>query len=502
MRFLAVVLLTCSVTAVAQTESAPALTIYNQDFAVVRQQVRLNLQAGATNVRYDGITAQLEPDSVVLRDPTSKRALQILEQNYEADPVSQQSLLNLFAGKTIDFEVTRGNNTEVVQGRIVRPGAPMPRYFHGPQQLQPCYQNAPGCEPQAPLIEVNGKLEFGLPGKPLFPALPEDTNLKPTIDWQLRSDRPGPLDAELSYITGGLTWEADYNVIAPPSGDALDLVGWVTMDNRSGKTFENAHLQLMAGDVNKIQPPMNGVYVFRAAVSGGIGGGVGAPPVTEKPFDEYHLYSLQRPTTVRDGETKQVEFVRTNGISAKRVYIFDGSRIDPARLQNQNWEYLRLQRDIGVGNNTKIWVMQEFKNSEQNHLGMPLPKGRLRFYRQDDSGSLQFIGENTIDHTPKDETIRVYTGNAFDLAGERRRTNFRSDQSQSTVDESFEIKVRNHKKEPVDVTIVEHLYRGSGWEISSASAKWTKKDSNTIEFPVTIAPDGEQTVIYSVHYSW
>ncbi len=501
MRLLAALLLGFAITAGGQTAPAPALTIYNQDFAVVRQQVRLNLQSGAINVRYDGITAQLEPDSVVLRDPSGKRVLQVLEQNYEGNPVSEQSLLRMFVGKTIDFEVTRGTTTEVVQGRIVRPGAPMPRYIRGPQQVQPCYPNYPGCEPQAPLIELNGKLEFGLPGRPLFPALPQDTTLKPTIDWVLQSDHGGPLDAELSYITGGMTWEADYNVIAPVTGNTLDLVGWVTMDNRSGKTFENARVQLMAGDVNKIQPPRGAIYLS-AGLGGGVGGGLGVPPVTEKPFDEYHLYSLQRPTTLREGETKQVEFVRANGISARRVYVYDGGRIDPARLQTQNWEYLRMQRDIGTGNNTKIWVMQEFKNSEQNHLGIPLPKGRLRFYRVDDAGALQFIGENTIDHTPKDETIRVYTGNAFDMVGQRRRTNFRSDQAQATVDESFEIKVRNHKKEPVDVTMVEHLYRGSGWEITSASAKYTKKDSNTIEFPVTIAADGEQTVIYSVHYSW
>jgi hypothetical protein len=146
--------------------------------------------------------------------------------------------------------------------------------------------------------------------------------------------------------------------------------------------------------------------------------------------------------------------------------------------------------------------MREFKNTQENHLGLPLPKGRLRFYRRDESGSLQFIGENTIDHTPKDETIRVYSGNAFDLVGERRRTNFRSDQSQAVVDESFEIKVRNHKKEPIDVNVVEHLYRGAGWEITSQSVKSNKKDSNTIEFPITVPAGGEQTVIYSVHYSW
>jgi hypothetical protein len=259
----------------------------------------------------------------------------------------------------------------------------------------------------------------------------------------------------------------------------------------------------MAGDVSKIQPGFARMALARNGIGGGIGCGVGVtPPVTEKPFDEYHLYTLERPATLRDRETKQVEFVRAAGFHAKHIYVYDGGRIDPSRFQPGNWEYLRWQRDFGTQETTKVLVMQEFKNSEQNHLGMPLPKGRLRFYRRDDAGALQFIGENTIDHTPRDETIRVYTGNAFDLAGSRRRTNFRSDQQQGWVDESFEIKVRNHKKEPVDVTITEHFYRGSGWDITSSSTKYQKKDSHTAEFPVTIPPDVEQTVIYSVHYSW
>ncbi len=168
-----------------------------------------------------------------------------------------------------------------------------------------------GCAPEEPLIEVAGKLQFGLPGRPLFPALPQDTNLKPTLDWTLQADRGGPLDAELSYVTGGMTWEADYNVIAPTSGDTLDLIGWVTMENRTGKTFENAHIKLMAGDVNKIRPGSSMHRIWVVWPSGGIAGGVGGgPPVTEKPFDEYHLYTLERHATFRDRETKQVEFVR------------------------------------------------------------------------------------------------------------------------------------------------------------------------------------------------
>ncbi len=329
--------LVAALAAPAQNTPAPALTIYNQDFAVVRQQVRLDLKSGVNNVRFDGTTAQLEPDSVVLRDPNGKRTLQILEQNYQADPVSQQSLLELFEGKTIDFQVTRGDKIDTVPGRIVRPGSA-------------CYQRTTqGCAPEEPLIEIGGKLQFGLPGRPLFPALPQDTNLKPTLDWILDADGGGPLDAELSYVTSGMTWEADYNIIAPPSGDVLDLVGWVTMENRTGKTFDNARIKLMAGDVSKIRPRLP-VMSAAIGVGTGYGGGVGSgPPVTEKAFDEYHLYSLERPATLRDRETKQVEFVHAAGFHAKRIYVYDGGRIDPSRYQSGNWEY--------IANAARFWYL-------------------------------------------------------------------------------------------------------------------------------------------------
>ena len=502
---LVAMVLTCaSLFGQSQGSTPVALTIYNQDFAVVRQPLHLDLKTGENNVRYTGATRQVEPDSVVLHDPSGKRALQILEQNYQADPVSLQSLMEKFTGQTIKFEVHNGDKTEIVEGKIIRAGGPVPR--SGTPQ-QPCYNPpyGPGCQQnEQPLIEVSGNLVFTLPGTPLFPALPPGTNLLPTLDWAVASDRPGALDAELSYVTGGMTWEADYNVIAPPAGNTLDLVGWVTMDNHTGKTFENARIALMAGDVNKVQP---GVYdrLQMMSVSGGIGGGMGGrPPVTEKTFDEYHLYTLQRTTTLHDKETKQVEFVRASGIHAKRVYVYDGGRIDPVRLQQYggNWDYLRQQRDLGTGSSPKVWVMQEFKNSTENHLGMALPKGRMRFYRRDENGTMQFIGENTIDHTPKDETIRVYTGNAFDVTGTRRRTEFRIDTSAGNADESFEIKVRNHKDEAVEVTVVEHMYRSDTWEISATSTKFEKKDSQTAEFTLQIPANAERMVFYSVHYTW
>jgi hypothetical protein len=340
-----------------------------------------------------------------------------------------------------------------------------------------------------------------LPGTPVFPGLTDDTILKPRLEWVLATDKAGKFPAQFSYVTGGMSWQADYNMIAPENGDLVDIVGWVTMDNQSGRSFENAHIKLMAGDVNKIQPGMAARYATDVAAIGGVAGPL-SPPVSEKAFDEYHLYTLERSTTLRDRETKQVEFIHATRVTTKQVYLYDGVKIDGNRYNGWNWENIRNDHSYGTESNPKIWVMRELVNAKANHLGMPLPKGRVRFYRRNEDGQVEFTGENTIDHTPQDETIRIYTGNAFDLSGERRRTSYAVEMGKNTATETFEIKVRNHKKEPVEVRIVEHLYRGKNWEIISKSDDYQKKDSQTIEFPVTIVPDGEKTISYSAHYTW
>jgi hypothetical protein len=225
------------------------------------------------------------------------------------------------------------------------------------------------------------------------------------------------------------------------------------------------------------------------------------PPVTERAFDEYHLYTLERPTTLYDRETKQVEFIRASGVQSQRVYVYDGVKIDPNYI-NYPVENIREMENYGIQSNPKIWAMVEFKNSKENHLGMPLPKGRLRFYRRDADGQLEFTGENMIDHSAKDELIRVYTGNVFDAVGERKRTAYRIDRNDRWLDESFEIRVRNHKKEPMEIHVVEHLYRWNSWQIMQSSDQYKKLDSKTIEFPIKLAPDAEEVVTYTVHYSW
>jgi len=489
----------------AQTDTPkpPSLTIYNQNFAVVRDTVALDLKAGVTNVRFADTTAHVETDSVILRDPSGKIGLQILEQNYRNDPVSQELLLSLNEGKTIDFQVDIGwGQKKIVQGKIVRSGymphgqSAMQRYGQPYYQSQMQMANATS----QPIIEVDGKLQFSLPGQPIFPALADDTILKPTLDWQIRTAKPAKLDAELAYITGGMTWEADYNIVAPEKSDLVDVVGWVTFDNQSGKTFKDAKIKLMAGDVSKIQPGNEGFINYGAPIFS-MRKQAEAPPVTEKAFDEYHLYTLERPATLRDRETKQVEFVRATGVKTQRVYIYDGLKLGD-NYRGWSMENIRNNENFGTESNTKVAVVREFKNSEANHLGMPLPKGRVRFYKQNDDGQPEFTGENVIDHTPKDEMLRIFTGNAFDLVGERRRTDWKIDTRYRYADESFEIKLRNHKKEPVEIRVVEHLYRWITWEIVKPSEPYVKTAAQVIEFRVQLQPDEEKTLTYTAHYTW
>ena len=479
-------LLSCS--SLFAQQSQPSLTIYNQDFAVVRQDLPLDLKSGENQFNMNDITMHVEPDSVILRDPSGKHSLQVLEQNYRADPVSQMSLLSLYEGRTIDFELP---DHSTIKGKVIRSGYVRPDYFN---------PNNYGGGAEEPIIEVAGQIRFGLPGTPVFPDLTAETILKPRMEWLLATDKAGKFPAEFSYITGGMSWQADYNIVAPEKGDVVDIVGWVTIDNRTGKAFENAHIKLMAGDVNKIQPnAMNGVLARKAAMEMAA---PMAPAVTEKAFDEYHLYTLERATTLRDRETKQVEFIHASGVASHHLYVYDGAKIDFNRYGGWNWDNIRNDHSYGTESNPKIWVMREFVNSQANHMGMPLPKGRVRFYRRNDDGQMEFTGENMIDHTPKDETVRIYTGNSFDLTGERRRTNYTVDNKQDAATETFEIKVRNHKKEPVEIRVVEHLYRGKSWSVAANSDKYMKKDSQTIEFAVTVQPDGEKVITYTARYTW
>jgi hypothetical protein len=446
----------------------PALTIYNGGYAVVRETLPIDLKSGVNQVSFAGATAQVEADSVILRDIAGKAEFQILEQSYRNDPVSQSMLLSLFEGKTLEFNRRETNKPDrIVTGKVVRSG-----YVPGGNYVEP-------------IIEVDGKLQFSLPGEPVFPSLGTDNVLKPTLNWKLNSASSGRIDAEVAYLSNGFSWEASYNLVATDKSDLLDVVGWVTMKNRSGMTFADARVKLLAGDVNRAQPEYPIGY-GRGMGSGGVAKSA-ARVVTEKSFDEFHLYTLGNPVTLRDKETKQVEFVRATGVKAERIYVFEGTQ-----------QYERR----GASTLGKVQVYREFKNSEANKLGMALPKGKVRFYTQDGDRQLEFVGENRIDHTPKDEVIRVLTGNSFDLVGEHRVKSSKEDGANRTATQTVEIKVRNRKKEPVEIRVIEHANLGGNWTLTAQSQPHEKKDATTFEFRVPLQPDEEKVITYTIRYNF
>ncbi|HXH28154.1 MAG TPA: DUF4139 domain-containing protein, partial [Candidatus Polarisedimenticolia bacterium] len=478
----------------AAADEGPQLTIYNQDFALVKQTRRVPLQKGTGEVRLSGVTALLEPDSVVLRDPKDPDGVRVLEQNFEGDPLSEGFLLKQHEGRMVRFESVNPatGKTEIRSGKVIRSGYVPTAAAWGLGSVPGSLVRPSGGDGgTSPIVEIDGGLQFFLPGRPIFETLGDDAILEPTLLWTLWADRAGPRDLEVSYLTGGLRWLATYNVVAPETGDRFDLVGWVTLQNQSGTAFENATVKLMAGEVSKVQPQM----INALGMNRGVAEAAPPPQVTEKAFDEYHLYTLGRPTTLRDKETKQVEFCRAASVPATRLYVYDGAAFDPYRGYNTETP------EYGATGNTKVATMLEFRNDKAAGLGLPLPQGTMKIYRTDSDGRREFIGENVIDHTPVDETIRIRLGNAFDLRGERRQTSYQVDRGHQSADEAFEIKVRNHKKEEVQVRVVEHLYRWSNWKIQVASDPYQPLDARTIEFRVQVPPRGEKVVTYKVHYT-
>jgi hypothetical protein len=458
----------------------PAITIYNQGFAVVRDSLPIDLKAGPNQITFTGVTAKLEPDSVILRDVAGKVQLQILEQSYRNDPVSEPMLLSFFEGQSLDFIRREANKPDqTISAKIIRSGY------------------VPGGAPVEPIVEMDGKLQFSLPGQPIFPSLGEENILKPALAWQIKAPAAAKINAEVAYVTQGFSWQASYNLVAPEKGDLVDIVGWITMQNDSGSGFQNAKIKLMAGDVNKVQPPHSPMakrgFPMMAEMA------MDAPPVvSEKAFDEFHLYTLANLVTLRDKETKQVEFIRATGVKADRLYIYDGATLNSWRVG------MSVGADPGYGttSNKKVHVYREFKNSEANKLGIPLPKGRVRFYSQDNDRQLEFVGENNIEHTPKEEIVRLFIGDSFDLVGERKQTEFKVNEANHTLDETFEIQLRNRKKEAVEIRVLEHLFRWTNWTIMDKSQEFQKTDAQTIEFRVPLKPDEEKTVTYKVHYTW
>jgi hypothetical protein len=442
----------------------PALTIYNGGYAVVRETLTLDLKAGINQVAFNGATAQLEPDSVILRDTAGKVDFRILEQSYRNDPVTQAMLLSLYEGKELFFVTREPQKPDrTVLGKVVRSGF------------------IPGGEAVDPIVEVDGKLQFSLPGEPRFPSLADAGVLKPTLNWKLAAPAEARVAAEVAYISQGFAWQASYNIVSAEKGDLLDLVGWITMENHSGMGFAEAKIKLMAGEVQRTSVMPKAAAARGGAMLGDTAFAMTGAPVSEKSFDEFHLYTLANPTTLRDKETKQVEFVRATGVKSERRYV--------------------LESYGETGQPEKIQVWRQFRNSEANRLGIALPKGNLRFYSQDGDRQLEFTGENSIGHTPKDELVRIRTGNSFDLVGERRHVESTRDEANHRERHVFEVKLRNRKAEPVEIVVREKLTR-QNWRIEGETLPYEKKNARQIEFKVPVAPGEEKVIRYTVHYTW
>ncbi|TVP80553.1 MAG: hypothetical protein EA353_03630 [Puniceicoccaceae bacterium] len=462
-----------------------AITVYNGGFGVVRDTVPLDLQAGISQQSYSGVTSQLEPESVILRDPTGRITLSVVEQSYRGDPVDQPRLLQMFEGETIRFlKIVDGR--EVIQpGKIIRaPSVVMSTNQHGHSQQRQL----------EPIVEVDGELMTQLPGTPLFPSLGDDSILEPTLSWKLYADQAAAFDAQLSYLTGGMTWKSDYNLVLPEVGDQVTLTGWVSIQNNTGTTFEDASIKLIAGDVNRVQDP--GQVRPQVMAMAMRSRADEAPKVEARKFDEFHMYALPLQTTLRDRETKQLEFVRAERVDTTRLYIYNGT----GGIHYHGG--LNINQNYGQNTQSEVAIYREFKNSKENGLGIALPAGKTRFYRMDSDGQLEFTGENVIGHTPRNETIRVYLGNAFDLVGERTRTNFYKHPSRDLIRESFEVEIRNRSEETVSVQVVEPLYRWSNWKIVEHSSDYEKTDAQTIEFLLTVDADQTETISYTVEYTW
>lgn len=433
-----------------------SITIYNQDLGLVKDVRELDFQKGKSLIQFTDVASQIDPTSVHFSPVNPSDQVSILEQNYQYDLVSSSKILEKYVDKEIELFTKSGDT----KGEEKSYKGTLLSYSNDNVTIQ---------EPTGAIriIRLDEVVDL------YFPSLPEGLITRPTLVWFLDSQVSGKKKAEVSYLTSGINWHAEYVAVVDQKDENLELAGWVSIDNRSGASYQDAKVKLIAGEVHR---------VAEAPVPTRMGKGfvaemAAAPQFEEKPFFEYHLYTLMRPATIKDNEIKQVSLFPSAGVKTNKIYTYDG-----------------LQDDKNVR------VELEFKNAQSEGLGMPLPEGKIRVYQADEDKSLEFVGEDKIDHTPKDEKVRVFLGNAFDIVGERQKSNFKQI-SDDVSEESYQIKLRNHKEEPVEVVVVEHLYSYVQWEITESSIPYDKKDASTIEFKVQLAKDQEVTVNYTVRYS-
>lgn len=439
-----------------------SITVYNQNFGLVREIRSVHLGQGTVELAYHDVSAHIQPESVHLKSLASAGGLSVLEQNYRYDLLSPDNLLKKYLGKQVKVyrynEHTGSEEEKLATILSVEGGV---------------------------VLNIDGQITSNFPGRFAFPEVPENLVQEPTLVWLLSSAAPDQR-VEVTYLTQELNWHADY-VLSVDADDKLgDLTGWVTLRNNTGTSYKNAELKLVAGDVRRLQPQAEASDDAIVPLSAPM-----APPpppqFKEEGLFEYHLYSLQRPTNLLDKEQKQVSLLSASGIKLDKKLMFFGAA-----------QYFRGSYGQ-VATNQKVGVYLDIQNEEKNHLGMPLPKGTLRVYKSDQSGQKQFIGEDSIDHTPRDEKVRVKLGEAFDVVADRTETSFQA-VSNCINESSWEIKLRNHKDTAETVLVSEPA--GGDWTIVSSSLPSTKKDSSSFTFDVPLAARSETKLTYRVRVRW
>jgi hypothetical protein len=439
-----------------------AVTIYNQDLALVRDQRRVTLPQGPVSLALREVSARIRPETALLRNLNSPGTMTILEQNFDFDLLTPRKLLEKYVGREIllvrTHPETGEDSSKTARVLAANDGV---------------------------VLRVGDRIETGVPGRLVFPDVPDNLRDRPTLVLELENRAAGHQDIELSYLTGGLSWRADYVAELNPDDSRLDLSGWITLTNQSGTTYAKALLQLVAGDVNRVQEEMalrRDVMMEAGVVKSAV------PQMQQESLFEYHLYTLQRPTTIRNNQTKQVSLLNAGGVPVNKEF----------RLQGNPSYYRSQQGDLGQ--NLKIGVFVEFKNSKQSELGLPLPKGVVRVYKQDGQGRPQFVGEDRIDHTPENETVRLKLGEAFDVTAHRKQTDFRKLGGDSRYNYRFEsayqITLKNAKQEDVIVTVAEPV--PGDWRILQESHKHEKASADTALWKVAVPAKGEALLTYRV----
>ncbi len=445
-------------------------------YGVVRDVRKLKIGADASELRFTDVAAGIDPTTVSFRSFTDPAA-SVLEQNFEFDLVNSQKLLKRYVDKLVSVDVSVGEGkTETVIGTLLSADSGL-------------------------IIKDQKSNEVRIINSYTGIHLADASNLitRPTLVWNIDSKKGGDQTVEVSYQTDGITWRADYSLILNAEDTNADVSSWVTLLNLSGASYPNASLKLVAGDVQRIQPQQNAYGGYKLAAREMDASGPAG--FAEKSFFEYHLYTLGRKTTIEQNATKQIElFAPKPDVPVEKVFVYYGVP------ESRYWSYggsPQNDRNFGTETNKKVDLYVRFKNSQQQGLGIPLPAGRVRVYKRDEAdGNVEFVGEDTIQHTPKDEEVLIKLGSAFDIVGERKQTDFQEDVKGHWITESFEIKLRNHKTTPATVIVKENLYRWSTWQITTSSAKWEKQDSRTIHIPVDLKPDEEKTITYTVKYTW